>query len=177
MNEKLKQRLVGAAVLLAVGVLVWPLLVGPGEQRNVVIESKIPQRPDFEPFVIPEPEKPENLPPPGAWEQELEESLEEVEPGPVQEKEKQIQASLDNAGLPQGWMVQVGSFGQADNAENLSAKLRAAGYKTFIKPADEELQLTRVYVGPMIDESAATRAAREIKKEFKLVPKVSKFVP
>ena len=178
MNDKLKQRLVGALVLLALGVLLWPLLVGPGQQRNVVIESNIPERPDFEPFEIPAPQKPESLPDPGEWQEEVEETLVELEPTPEpQEKEQNIQTSLDASGLPQGWMIQVGSFGQVENAEKLSSRLRDSGYKTFIRPAVGDFKLTRVYVGPMVDESAASSAAREIKKQFKLVPKVSKFLP
>lgn len=63
-----------------------------------------------------------------------------------------------------GWVVQVGTFGQKDNADRLIAKLRASGYEAFASPSDRAGRtLYRVRVGPEDQrtkaEALATRLA------------------
>ncbi len=61
-----------------------------------------------------------------------------------------------------GWVVQVGSFGQADNASRLTAKLKEQGFAAYSKPRDNNL--TTVYVGPFSSSDAGEKARSELKQ-------------
>lgn len=57
MNEILKQRLVGALILVALGVVFWPIIfVEPGEQAGIE-QRRIPTRPDVDTQPIPAPDR------------------------------------------------------------------------------------------------------------------------
>ncbi|GHB29601.1 SPOR domain-containing protein [Salinicola rhizosphaerae] len=60
-----------------------------------------------------------------------------------------------------GWVVQVGSFGQADNATRLTAKLKDQGFTAYAQPRDNNL--TTVYVGPFSSSDAGEKARAELK--------------
>ena len=61
-----------------------------------------------------------------------------------------------------GWVVQVGSFGQADNASRLTAKLKEQGFAAYSQPRDNNL--TTVYVGPFSSSDAGEKARSELKQ-------------
>ncbi|MDR5867005.1 SPOR domain-containing protein [Halomonas koreensis] len=71
---------------------------------------------------------------------------------PIAELARAADARLGQAGqggeaVPGGqWAVQVGSFGEPDNAERLEARLEAAGFPAYRRPRGNDL--TSVYVGP-----------------------------
>lgn len=60
------------------------------------------------------------------------------------------------------WVVQVGSFGQADNATRLTAKLKGQGFAAYSQPRDNNL--TTVYVGPFDSSDAGEKARSELKQ-------------
>ncbi|MFP4137585.1 MAG: SPOR domain-containing protein [Halomonas sp.] len=64
------------------------------------------------------------------------------------------------------WAVQVGSFGQADNAERLLGQLREEGFDAFTRPRDDDL--TTVYVGPFGSAEEGERAVAEVKSRANL---------
>ena len=56
MNDVLKQRLVGALILVALGVVFWPIIfVEPGEQGDIS-EIPLPARPDVDTTPVPAPD-------------------------------------------------------------------------------------------------------------------------
>lgn len=61
-----------------------------------------------------------------------------------------------------GWVVQVGSFGQSDNASRLAAKLKDQGFTAYSQPRDNNL--TTVYVGPFGSSDAGEKARAELKQ-------------
>ena len=61
MDEKLKQRLVGAMVLMALAVIFLPSLFQQDERQKIDTTSQIPPAPVFEPVIIPKPVKPEGI--------------------------------------------------------------------------------------------------------------------
>jgi len=61
-----------------------------------------------------------------------------------------------------GWVVQVGSFGQSDNATRLAAKLKEQGFTAYSQPRDNNL--TTVYVGPFSSSDAGEKARSELKQ-------------
>ncbi|MBS9404221.1 SPOR domain-containing protein [Halomonas sp. TRM85114] len=65
-----------------------------------------------------------------------------------------------------GWAVQVGSFGQPDNAERLQSQLNEQGFSAFSRPRDNDL--TTVYVGPFESSEAGEQAMGELKEQANL---------
>lgn len=61
-----------------------------------------------------------------------------------------------------GWVVQVGSFGQPDNAKRLTAKLKEQGFAAYSQPRDNNL--TTVYVGPFESSDTGEKARAELKQ-------------
>lgn len=61
------------------------------------------------------------------------------------------------------WAVQVGSFGEAGNAERLQAQLQEQGFPAYSRQRDNGL--TTVYVGPFDSSEAGERAISAIKQQ------------
>lgn len=62
------------------------------------------------------------------------------------------------------WAVQVGSFGNADNASGLEKRLNEKGYPAYRRnPGDD---MTRVYVGPYATSEAAEGVMAKLKAEL-----------
>ncbi|WP_444677416.1 SPOR domain-containing protein [Halomonas sp. E19] len=64
------------------------------------------------------------------------------------------------------WAVQVGSFGEAGNAERLQARLREEGFSAYSRRRDNNM--TTVYVGPYASSEAGERAMTELKERANL---------
>ena len=60
------------------------------------------------------------------------------------------------------WAVQVGSFGEAGNAQRLSDQLTQAGFNTYLRERDNNL--TSVYVGPYATSEDGESAMAIIKQ-------------
>ena len=84
----------------------------------------------------------------------------EPEPEPEQEQEQSPPpAETSSTGM---WAVQLGSFGDQDNANKLAADLRKQNFSAFLsKVSTGSGELHRVRIGPLKDrESAEATAAR-----------------
>lgn len=67
------------------------------------------------------------------------------------------------------WVVQVGSYGQQDNADGVAARLRTAGFDTVIEKAQVEGQpVYRVQVGPESSQARADALRQRISDTLKL---------
>ncbi len=54
------------------------------------------------------------------------------------------------------WVVQLGSFSSAENAESLNKKLRQSGYAAFVEPLQKDgAKVFKVRVGPELRRSSA----------------------
>ena len=72
--------------------------------------------------------------------------------------------SLDGA-----WVVQLGSFGNADNARKLRDQVRDKGYGSHLQKVDRgDTTLTRVFSGPFSSKSDAEAAKRDLDAAFSL---------
>jgi len=67
------------------------------------------------------------------------------------------------------WVVQVGSFSNADNAESLLEKLRSAGFSAYaVTVSDTRGTRHNIRVGPEIERQSAIRIAAEIRQKINL---------
>lgn len=148
MDKRFKQRLIGAVVLVALGVIFIPMLLsGPVQQTRVDIELDIP----------PEPSTPSmpSLPTLSAPEPEPEP---ELQPEPEREP-----ISSDDV------FVQVGSFGSEENAQRLMDTLEEAGYGVrIVLGAASEAARHRVQVGPFPNRDAAEKAGQALAADYGL---------
>ncbi len=198
MDRALKERIIGAIVLVAVAVLVVPVfldgppgdaemiservpLPGQSEQKvqTVVLdrdrEEPVPARqaPEPEPEVDaeePAPDAPVQLARADTTDAAPAEPAPEVTPTVVAEPRPRTTPPALVASSSTGmWAVQLGSFGNQQNAERLAADLRKQGFAAFLSQLSTDSgQLHRVRIGPQKDrESAEAMAARLAKAGHK----------
>jgi len=184
MDRALKERIIGAAVLVVFVVLVVPVFLdGPpqsgeivservplpgqaaeGDTRTVVLErdrdEPVPvAAPVTQPEAEQQPAQPKPKPDP-----EPESSPEpEPKPAPAKPETQQPVASGDSStGM---WAVQLGSFGDQKNAERLAADLRKQGFAAFLRQLSTNSgELHRVRIGPQKDRESAEAMAERLAK-------------
>lgn len=164
MNEALKKRLVGAAVLAALTVIFVPMLIDEPAAPEPQIRE-IPEAPPLQPFASsmlnseierPQPvevdltvDQADELPPQPQISLSDTASEKSAASRPAQVTPAPAAKPAVRTGL-KAWAVQVGSFSNADNAQKLVEKLRKAGFQV----GDPERldrrgkTLYRVRVGP-----------------------------
>ena len=77
--------------------------------------------------------------------------------------------TLDSQGLPQGFSVRLGSFGNTSNASNLVTRLQDAGHRAYTRRIDSSQgALTAVFVGPVVDRAAANTLLEDLRRAFEL---------
>lgn len=80
------------------------------------------------------------------------------------EDEAEFTRSLEGA-----WVVQLGSFGSAENARNLRNKVREKGYNSHLQQITRgDAELTRVFSGPFAEKAEAEKAKQVLDKSFGL---------
>jgi DedD protein len=184
MDRALKERITGAAVLVVFVVLVVPVFLDGPPQNGEIVSERVPlpgqaadgetrtvvlERDRDEPVPLPAPvtaaaaERPQPAQPESEPEPEPEpesETRAAAEPAPAKPATRDAAAATTS---PTGmWAVQLGSFGNQQNAEKLAADLRKQGFAAFLSQLSTDSgQLHRVRIGPQKDrESAEAMAAR-----------------
>ncbi len=192
LDKGLKQRIVGALVLLALAVIFLPmLLTREDELRQVVVDAPaMPDRPampevELEPVEVPEPVAEDAVPPvepvpqspvQGLAESEGPEAEEPVAKAPVAATpvEKKPASGLDASKLPISWSVQLASLSSRAGAEKLQQTLRSGGYNAYIRSFDG---MNRVFVGPVIERAEADRLRDQLNRQQNLNGFVVRFQP
>lgn len=182
MERALKERIIGAAALVLVVVLVVPVFLDgpPGEGEIVSERVPLPGQSEQENrTVVLDRDRTEPVPAnqladtPPKSQPVVEPSDPEPEPvktsptpEPVAEEAPAEQdepaATSSSTGM---WAVQLGSFGNQENAERLAADLRKQGHAAFLSQVmTSEGQRHRVRIGPQKDRAAAEAVAASLKK-------------
>ena len=178
MDRALKERVIGAIVLVVATVLIVPVFLdGPANDAETVSEVvRLPGQSDQErmtqtivlnrdrtepvPASTPSPALAETQPkragtkPPAA--------AKEADSAPDSVTTERPAATESATGM---WAVQLGSFSNQGNAERLAADLRKQGYAAFLS----QLQtgsgaLHRVRIGPQEDRDSAESVAARLRK-------------
>ena len=206
--DGLKQRVIGALVLVSLAVIFVPMLFDEPHTERSSKRIEIPEEPAF-PAVDTQPpgsddaqpstayhiEEPDQSASPdqsmGTPEQAAPTQTTSAEsPQPASEPSQPVSSSAGNtasepAGSPQSsgstsdsaaesseslsgaWLVQLGSFGNPDNAVRLRDNVRAKGYDSYIqKVVRGDTTLTRVFSGPFAEKAEAERAKKRLDAEF-----------
>ena len=183
METPVRERLVGALVLVALVVLFVPALLKgpsrkppaatPGEQQ--VVEFPLPDSSGAPPddALVPEPEATPPDPPAIAEAPPVRAALPEPAPPAVAAPADSAPVPARDAGPPPGvasgqpaWAVQLGAFSTREKAEGLVAELRKRGYAAFfLEYRTKGKVLHRVRVGPEQDRERAVAIADRLRKD------------
>lgn len=92
--------------------------------------------------------------------------------------EAYVKPSLDKDGVPQSWVLQVGSFRFEGHAKQMRDDIVSMGYRAFVRGVDTANgKMTRVYVGPKLDKSRLLEAQKAVEQKYKLKSILVKFEP
>ena len=141
MDRKLRKRLIGAIVLAAFLVILVPeWLDGAGHKSRYSNEVKIPEKQEFKP---------------------ISDYMEPKNSGETINKLIKSEESSVHA-----WALQIGSFSQEKNAENLRDKLRTKDYAAYVDVLKKPDRTTyRVRIGPELDQQRLKALKEEILKK------------
>lgn len=200
LDKGLKQRMVGALVLLALAVIFLPMLLSrEDELRRVVVDAPtMPAAPampqvEMQPVVVPEPQSLEDEPLVAGDDIQAPEpsAVPEAAPAPAPAPAAKPAAPavtqakpsaptpapvsrLDANNLPISWSVQLASLSSRDGAQGLQKTLRSQGYNAYIRTVDG---MNRVFVGPLIERGEADRLRDQLNRQHKLNGFVVRFQP
>jgi len=194
-NDQLKQRLVGAIVLVSLAVIFIPMILpggGMGDSMNV---RKVPAEPDYR---FPPPKSAPKAPPisdavivpMGDSEPKADVKSSTKASTKTSTTEKKISSKKASAnkkvttkpvvsipdkkpdikpGQVTAWIVQVGSFTSSPNAKALRDKLRKMGYASFVEALKgKQGMIYRVRVGPELTRTRAEKLQKQLVKKAKL---------
>lgn len=158
----LKQRLVGAVMLVALAVIVIPwLLDGAGVEYGYRPRMDIPERPPApqsllpeQPFARPLPQvQPQTPTAPASGGAQTERDT----PALADDASAEAAPPPDSDSQPlRAWVVQVASVRSEPNARRLAEKLRGAGFPAFVQIHSEAGERRyRVRVGPVVRRDQA----------------------
>lgn len=153
MEKALKQRLVGAVVLVILGVVFIPVLLdGAGHHARYARDITIPSEPDIKIKT---------------WDELKEFSAKPAATSKPRSniiipKEKK-QASIH------AWALQLGSFSQQNNALVLRDQLRAKGYSAYVEKQGAGDKLSyKVRIGPELNRDRMVKLQQKLKSQEKI---------
>jgi DedD protein len=187
-DTRLRQRVVGAAVLTTLAIIILPMLLDGTSEDRAQVMSAIPEPPVIELKKLSMEDVRREM---RAMEQEsaaLLPVLQEDDPVPPAAKESapataqktpsKKKFELDQNLLPVSWTLQLGSFQNPNNAMRLRQQLREADYRSYIIQSKADGQggdIFRVYVGPMLQKEDLEKIAAAVKIQFELEGQISRY--
>ena len=196
MEERFKERLVGATVLVLLAVVFVPMLLDAPREEREALPDPIPERPrggfTTKTITLGEPETPRLD---AEIEREHRRHAQEAAAAPrdsagtpatapastTRDETSPAAAAQESAAAPQesaaeaagtapdGWAVQLGSFTVSKNALALRDRLRAKGYTAFIESGFTATgAVSRVFVGPELDRGRAESSMAKLRREMQL---------
>lgn len=153
MEKTLQQRLVGAVVLVALGVILLPaLLDGSGFKSRHDRNIEIPPRP-----LLP------------ALKEVKVESVAIATPVDIRKKRREQKKKDISAKPIESWALQVGTFSQEKNALAFRDDLRKQGYLAYSESREASGKKSyRVRIGPELEKSKLEKLKVKLKTEKKI---------
>lgn len=201
MQRRLKERLIGAAVLVMLAVIFIPMLLdNSGQFDSEITGSNIPDRPEGEftsrivslDNVKSDTHEADSPTPPIPVKQApavnaITKVPFEENPGQPSMQDQILKPNVEKPNPPQvvlpreefgvtAWVVQLGSFANEENANKLNEKLRKQGFTAFVEPVKRKSKIRyRVRVGPELLRSDAEALQKKLKEKVELDSLVIKY--
>lgn len=194
MDRALKERIIGAVVLVVFVVLVVPVFLDGPPPADQTVSQRVPlpgQSEQTTQTIVLERDRDEPVPaaasadtapsapaqvardvkpPPPESKAEATPAPETVVAKATTTRKPPVDPSPPAANVPVSsatgmWAVQLGSFSNQDNAERLAADLRKQGFAAFLsKLSTDSSELVRVRVGPQKDRDSAQAMAEHLSR-------------
>jgi len=204
-NTALQNRLVGTVIIVALAVIFLPDLLDGKKQTKQDIQVNIPKVPEGLTMQAPrtidvaalseQAQAPENIAMETAVDDEPSTELtpssstDTVATQPEVNSTSNNRSQTQNASLENqtqllfadpkdsaGWVVQLGSFRHQKNVRELMNVLEKAGYRTFSRPVQTPSgELTKVFVGPEIEQEKLKSALPHLNEITKLKGRLTPF--
>ncbi len=171
-DDGLKQRLIGAVVLLALAVIFVPVLFDRNRLEPIDTQTRIPPEPSIESVVVDPPT------PPNAAELAPEPSVMFVPEEDDKADDKDRPRGVTESDDVKSWVLQVASFRDKDHAQELTKSLLASGHSAFIRRSDyKNGPVHRVYIGPKLDKNALLELKAKVDDQYQVESMVLRFSP
>jgi len=157
MDKELKQRILGAIVLVALGVIFIPaLLDGAGYRSREKHSVEIPPPPKFPP---------------------LSQTTLKPVPTPVDKKIKQVEKQQEKQTKTpvQSFTLQVGTFSSKSSAEKFAKTLQKEGHAYIDDTVVNGKKAYRVCIGPEIDRARLEKLKDKLNSERKIKSFVTNY--
>lgn len=155
MEAPLQQRIVGAIVLVTLGVIFIPaLLDGSGYKSRQVQDIEIKEKPEFPPLTQ---KKVKPIPTPLQENRKKQIAVQKADPKKAHKKPIKTFA------------LQVGTFDSNENAEKMRDKMRKDGYTAFVHKSKAKGKVSyKVRIGPEIERDLLEKIKAKLKKAQKI---------
>lgn len=173
MSNGLQQRIIGALVLGALGLIVLPIVFDFADPLKIDRQSRLPAAPEIAPIEVAKAQRPEGSAKLG----KIDSLFNIAKSKPIVDVSEGFYGLNEND-LPRAWVLQAGSFEVQDKAQGLMQRLRKSGFKAFVKTAIVESKtFYRVYVGPKADKRRAIAEKSKIDSNFATDTIVLQYIP
>jgi len=193
--DGLKQRLVGAFVILSLAVIFLPMIFDNPHEVNKVTLEPVPPKPNFQHIVIEKPKRPTfkvvDIDPADKKVKKVDQikvkkntTQESAKPkvikntkvapikNLVKASEKHSSSKPTVSHLPifkNIWMVQLGTFTRSKNAYELRDRLRKDGFDGHAKDIKiKGKKAVRVFSGPFVNRKDAEKMKKKLDKRYKV---------
>ena len=155
MEAPLQQRIVGAIVLVTLGVIFIPaLLDGSGYKSRQVQDIEIKEKPVFPSLSQ---KKVEPIPTPLQKNKKEQEKVQQADPKQAHKKPVKTFA------------LQVGTFGSNENAVKMRDDMKKAGYTAYVQKSTAKGKTSyKVRIGPELERSVLEKIKKDVKKSKKI---------
>lgn len=169
METNLKARTLGAVLTILAVALILPNILH--RQKDEKLPTEIPTKPDTPNWVEEQDYTRVRIDLNDLQSGETITHITAPEVRSIEEDEPEVasipsnQAGLDDRGSVVAWALQMGAFGDANNAIKYRDQLREKGFKAYVLK-NAATKLDHVYVGPMMQRSKAEQARERLMDEL-----------
>lgn len=179
MEERIKHRITGAVVVIALAVIFLPMLFDGAGVPDIPFDVDLPPPPvsTLEPL----PDRRSD-----AWAfvdeaQDLRGQFDRA-PGMIGQPEHRMtepdenSSGADESGVPLAWSVQLASFVHEENAVALRDQLQLDGYNAYlVRVRDGDALRTQVAVGPRVSREEVQTLRQELLERYELEGMIVRF--
>lgn len=203
MDNLVKQRLVGALILVALGVVFWPIIFVARDGDTRELRVAVPEAPPVDLSPLPAPDSAalrraplaqaqaqgaEQGPAPELFDSDpqvpeplpaLPARADTQPPASLEPTHETLQApAIDADGLPIAYALQVATIGQRERAETLRDELLKAGYKGYLQRLRRDDQtLYRVLVGPRYQRDDLAPVKEAVDRTWRVESLIIRYLP